>query len=101
MMMIPLETEGHEHDALILILSKNNVERLRQADPVEVNLSETGYRLVNPTIMVCYEEDEPALTRLLHAGDLKAIIKHLQRGWKFRLEEGDHDRGPERLNESN
>jgi hypothetical protein len=34
---------------------------------------------------------------LLKGKGLKAIIEYLQRGWKFRPEVGDHDRGPEKL----
>lgn len=101
MMILPIETEGHTHDALIIILGPDNLERMKVADPAEVVLRKTGKRLVNPTVQVCYEEDQTALTRLLHGGDLGAILKHLTRGFEFRPAKGDHDRGPESLRESN
>ena len=101
MMMLPIETENHSHDAIILILGKDNLERMKAGDPAEAELRKTGRHLVNPTIMVCYEEQSPAFTQLLNRGDLKAIIEHLQRGWKFRPERGDHDRGPESLKSQN
>jgi hypothetical protein len=101
MLLIPIETEGHTHDAVIVVLGGANVERMREADPVEIRLRESGRNLVNPAILICYEDSSPELARLLAGRDVRAIIRHLQRGWKFRPQEGDHDRGPEPLAGSN
>jgi hypothetical protein len=101
MLMIPIETEGHDRDVLVLVLGKTNLERLKLADPAEAVLQQCGQQLLNPTVMVCYEEDEAALMQVANRGDLQALIKYLQRGWKFRQELGDHDRGPESIRGSN
>jgi hypothetical protein len=97
MLALPIETPGHKHDMLILILDGDNIARMRAADPAELALRDCGKHLVNPTVLLCLEEDQRALTPLLHAGDLQAIIRYLKRGWQFRPDRGDHDRGPEPL----
>lgn len=97
MLMLPIETPGHIADALVVILDDANIERMRAADPAEVPLRKSGFNLVNPTVLVCHEKPTPELTRLLNSKDVSAIISYLQRGWKFRPEKGDHDRGPERF----
>lgn len=97
MIILPIETADHEHDAIIVVLDPANIERMKMADPAEVVLQQIGKQLVNPTIMICLERPSKEWTRILQSGDLKAIIKFLQRGWKFRPDKGDHDRGPERF----
>lgn len=104
MLILPIITQGHRRDALIVILGPDNLERMKGGDPAEVKLTDlrrVGKGLVDPAIMLCYEEPTAALNRLIQAGDLKALIKHLQRGWKFRPEAGDHDRGPQSVKDGN
>jgi hypothetical protein len=84
---------------LIIILEPQNVERMKRADPVTIE--RYGPALVNPAVMVCYEEPGGELSRLVHGGDVGAIIKHLTRGFEFRPDLGDHDRGPEPLRQRN
>jgi hypothetical protein len=62
---------------------------------------QSGRGLVDPVIVLCYEEPGPELERLIQAGNFKALIGYLQRGWEFRPDRGDHDRGPESLKGSN
>ena len=101
MLLLPVETPGHIADAVIVVLNDDSLARMAEADPAEVILRQTGRSLVNPTILICHEKQSPELTRLLNGGDVKAIIAHLQRGWQFRPDRGDHDRGPEPLHRSN
>lgn len=51
--------------------------------------------------MICYEDESPELNSVVQGGDVNKIIEFLQRGWKFRPECGDHDRGPESISKSN
>lgn len=98
MILIPIETEKHDADAAIIVVSEANLERMRAADPVELDLSKCGHTLINPRIMICVErENDPRMAALMNAGDLAGVIAYLTRGFKFRPEKGDHDRGPERL----
>lgn len=100
MIVIPVVTPHHDHDALIVVFFKENLERMKGGDPAELSLkqiADAGKNLVKPAIMICYEEDEKKFTQIANRGNLKSLIEYLQRGWKFRPDQGDHDRGPERL----
>lgn len=101
MLMLPVETPGHTADMLILVLDDTNLARMAEADPAEVKLHECGKRLVNPKIFICHEKESPEFARVLQTRDLAAIVKYLQRGFRFRPEMGDHDRGPEPLSGAN
>ena len=70
---------------------------MAKADPAEINLRETGRTLVNPIILICHEPPTDELIALLKTGDVPKIVKHLQRGWDFRPDRGDHDNGPQKL----
>jgi len=100
MLVIPLMSKDHKYDALILVLGPDNLDRMKQADPAEVvmrQINQGDFRLVDPVIYLCYEEPSPELERLVRGRDPIAILDFLQRGWQYRPEAGDHDRGPERL----
>ncbi len=101
MLVIPIETADHKHDAVIIVLDKDNVRRMQEADPGEAILRDCGKQLVNPTLLLCYEEDSPAFRRAIQTNDLPALVKFLQRGWRFRPDKGDHDRGPQSIHKSN
>ena len=97
MIFIPIETPDHKSDAVICVLNSSNLERMKKADPSEIILKQSGRNLVNPTILLCFEEDNKELAEVINSGDVAKIIKYLQRGWKFRPDKGDHDRGPESI----
>lgn len=101
MLILPIESPDHQDDHLIVILNEHSLERMQAADPAEIKLRETGKRLVNPTITLCFEKSSPELAKLLHSGNLPRIIAFLRRGWKFRPELGDHDHGPRSLKDLN
>ena len=83
MLIIPIETPGHA------------------ADAAEVILRQTGRTLINPTIIICHESPSPEFARLLQTKDLSKIVDYLRRGFEFRPDKGDHDRGPETLGSQN
>lgn len=99
MLALPIESTDHKNDAIILILGPENLERMKTGDPAEFIAKQSGKHLVNPKLLICYEEPSPQLTQLLQGGDLRKIIEYLQRGWKFRPEIGDHDNGPQKLSD--
>jgi hypothetical protein len=105
MLVISIQTENDVHDQLVIVLNRQSLERMQCADPAKIKMAEItkkdGRTLLQPTISVCYEEDEAALTKLVQASDIKAVLKYLHRGWDFRPDLGDHDRGPEKLSEGN
>lgn len=93
MLIIPIESPDHQHDALVIVLGDDSLARMAAGDPAEVQCKKTGRTLVNPTVLVCHEKDSPEFTRLLQTRDIAAILNHLQRGWAFRPDRGDND-GP-------
>lgn len=101
MLILPIETENHEADTLLVVLRPDNIKRMETADPAVIKTTQCGKNLVNPTVIICYEENVAELNRLIHGGNLSRIMKHLQRGWKFRPEQGDNDDGPQSIMESN
>ena len=84
-MILPIETRDHAHDLVIVVLDAANVERMSQADPVEVTIKESNRTLVNPTILICREEITPELeakfVRWAKDRDIGAILTYLKRGW--------------------
>ena len=93
MLVVPVK-RANGRDEVIIVLDKTNIERMKEADPVI--LEQLGpYVLFNPKVTICYEDQSPELTRLVHGRDLNGLVEFLTRGFKFRPERGDHDRGPE------
>jgi hypothetical protein len=83
--------------ALLIILGDDNIERIKQQDPVELKLSEV-YKSGVPTndIGITYlnTEDIETLITLMKAGRVNDAFKFATRGWKFQPQRGDHDMGP-------
>lgn len=96
MLMVPIQTIGHTNDVLIIILEDENLERMAKADPAEIKLKDSGKELVNPVVYVCHEKVTQELITILKTRDLSLIMGHLQRGFEFRPDKGDHDNGPVR-----
>jgi len=101
MILIPIKSEDHKHDMLIVILNKANVDRMKVSDPAEIQLSQLKIPLVLPTIMIAYEDSSPEFSRIVQGGNVRKIIEFLQRGWEFKPEKGDNDNGPQSIKEIN
>jgi len=101
MIIVPMASANHKNDRLVIILDKTNVERMKGADPAQIICKEFPIGLVNPSIMVCYEEDSPKLNQLINSGDIEGLLEFVNRGFKFRPDLGDSDRGPKSLYEQN
>jgi hypothetical protein len=100
MLVIPVETESHAHDMLRIVLGPKNQGHMKQADRAQIKLAgggDGGRNLVRPAIMLCYEEDQATFMRNVNRSDIKALLAYLGRGWQYRPDAGDHDRGPERI----
>lgn len=101
MIVLPIETPNHADDVLIIVLGDDSLERMARADPAEVKCKELGRNLINPRVVICHEKDSPEFARLLQARNLSKICEFLSRGFAFRPDKGDHDRGPTPLNRLN
>jgi hypothetical protein len=92
MLIIPFEMPaGHERGpvVLVLILEKENLDRMRQADPFDVHLS--AYRRHMPVeraikqldIVIAYEEDVNKLLEFKNRDDIGGLLRWLERGRKI------------------
>jgi len=78
---------------IIIILDEENIERIQQADPFELNTKKMGTTtLAIPLkIHICYaRSDDAILKRLMESQDLEGVLKYLSRG--FKVTSSDHDR---------
>lgn len=92
MIVLPVASKDHLSDILILVLSRDDFERVKQADPMQVSwtrmVTEVGVQIHQPTIVVCYEEDMFKLMKFLDKKDIIGALKHLERGHKPTVREG-------------
>jgi hypothetical protein len=89
--VIPVRTKpGRGPQVLIIVLTKENLERMREGDPFDLQTRayadqlDLDQRVGALDIIVAYEEDPALLDGLARAGDLNGIIQHLERGRKHR-----------------
>ncbi len=104
MIILPIQSKGHLNDLLVVVFGPQNLERMKKGDPAEVKLKDikrSGKDLMNPTIIICYEEDQTKLMQLVNSKNIQQILEYLSRGFEYRPDLGDHDRGPEGLEKGN
>ena len=81
---------------LYVILDEENIERIQQNDPFELDLAKMGsaVALTIPfKVRICYakKSEYEQLQRLLEKGDFQQVWGYLARG--FKITASDHDRG--------
>ena len=84
----------------MIVLTKDNIARMQEADPMEINWWEFPWSMQRPaTIAISYatEERMAQMQQLARQGKTAEAIKIAVGGWKYRPEMGDHDLGPEIL----
>jgi len=84
MMVMPFQVNPLEY-MLLVLLKDDNVDRIRQYNPAEINLEALDslfHSLKLKEIHVSYadEVDETVLHDLARAQDIGAILKHFSRG---------------------
>lgn len=78
---------------VVLIFEKENLDRMRQADPFDMLLSAYGHGislqrpLSDLDFVIAYEEDSNAIMGFQRANDLAGLLTWLERGRK--VEKGD------------
>lgn len=80
---------------VMIILGPDNIERMKEQDPFEVKWFEFPWREEPGVVAVTYADDElmAQVTELAKAGKTIEAAELATKGWKFRPEMGDHDRG--------
>lgn len=104
MLVIPFDVPGtnHKQYSVFVVLQDENWSRMTQYDPAEVPIARLGMPWVTKTlkdVVIGYANatDLAEVQRHVTAGEPMKALRHLSRGFAFRPDRGDHDRGPERV----
>lgn len=91
MLLIPFEVSGSDRGPLVvvLVLEKDNLDRMHQADPVDVHFadykglmpdSQLGRPIHQLGLVIAYEEDKAKLLEFKDKNDVIGLMKWLERG---------------------
>jgi hypothetical protein len=105
MIVIPYDVEAKEKgqpgtSGLIVILERDNMERMQEADPVTLAPKSQGGMLPavkypdNFSMIIAYEPEPSQIYALASEGRFKDIIDHVMRGYKFTKLDGKYPHGP-------
>lgn len=102
MFLIPVRYQDNTAYDLWVVLQDENIHRVMEYDPAEVpvaRLPGSWEGLTLHTVYVTYATDEEVIevNRMIAGGLIKDALRLLSRGYKFRPDQGDHDRGPEKV----
>ena len=99
-MPIILSTLNNKGERLLLIvLGSDNIERIQEKDPFEINCAQLPGPEPVGHIGITYATDTEMvqMTQLMRQGKADQAVAMATAGFKYRPERGDHDLGPERL----
>jgi hypothetical protein len=85
---------------VIIILDRDNIERIKEKDPVCIACNEPPFdRMIVRAIGITFATEAEMMHyhQLGRQGKVAEVVRLATAGWKFRPEKGDHDRGPEPL----
>lgn len=88
------------HDTVLIVLEDENVERIRQQDPVEIKWGQLPKAVHRPDLVGIVHlgvADVGQLRTLMQEGKIREAFKFATRGFKYQPEKGDHDMGPTSL----
>jgi len=91
MLIIPFEVKDSERGPLIIImiLEKENLDRMKEADPFDVHFSSySNYININYSVkeldfIIAYEEDTNKILEFKRKNDIFGLLKWIQRGRKI------------------
>lgn len=95
MLVIPFRYDVVSYSVFV-VLSDENLTRLREYDPAEVTVDKLGppwasMRLKDVIIAYATARELEALTHLRTDGEVRRALMDLSRGFKFRPDRGDSD----------
>ena len=90
MIVSRLNFHHNKSSVLIVIIEKDNLDRMKRADPITIEGASRGGKVMpgilfpdNLSLLIAYEEDDVELYTLAKTGDLSALLHWLERGRKF------------------
>lgn len=104
MLTIPFKVSDL-HYSIMVVFQDENLERIRAYDPAEISVPQIeqemtlshNLRLKDVIVTYANPADMEHLEELWRQDKGHEALRFLCRGWKYRPDAGDHDRGPERL----
>lgn len=102
MICIPIQVGSDRYDILI-VLEKENIDRIMEYDPAEVVISKLGspwkdWKVRTVSVLFATKPEIGELQSSMQSSRVladptifPAVIEKLYRGWKYRPEAGDHD----------
>lgn len=83
-----------ERSLILIVLERDNLDRMKSADPVTLETKEL-YGVLDPpaypnrlSLIIAYEEDDAELYRMATQADASELMNYLSRGIKFLPEDG-------------
>jgi hypothetical protein len=77
------------YSILVIIIERDNLDRMREADPITLESQDKGGVMPVPryprdfSMLIAYEEDQPKIMDYARRHDLAGMIEYLERGRKF------------------
>lgn len=93
MIVATIDLPSPDRTVLVMIIEKDNLDRMRVADPITLESRAMGGHVMpkirhpeNLSLLVAYEEDDVELYKLARAGDMIELLRYLERGRKWKPE---------------
>jgi hypothetical protein len=84
-----LNIDPKQQSILFIVIEKDNLDRMKKADPITLESIKSGGILGQPkypkdfSLLVAYEEEGDELYKLVQKGDAFEILRFLERGRVF------------------
>lgn len=106
-LLVPFQISPTQYN-LLIIMTPGGLERMRQYDPCEIHIGEVVEQMgpewqkltlnqISIGFLEEWEREEVIDRKKSGEIDFKKIYDRVYRGFKFRPELGDHDKGPEHI----
>jgi hypothetical protein len=97
--MMIFQLDSPEDTFLVVVIEKDNMDRMKQGNPITLNPASMGGFLEpvkhpnNLRLLIAYEEDSARLYELQSQGRTKELIEYVMRGYSFEKVDGKRFRG--------
>jgi hypothetical protein len=84
-----LNIDTTKESVIIVVIEKDNLRRMREADPASLESVNRGGVMEVPkypqalSLLIAYENDDDELYKRVRAGDMMDLLRWLERGRKF------------------
>ena len=98
MIVASVDLPNPNRTVLLVIIEKENLDRMRKADPITLESRQQGGKVMpkirypeNLSLLIAYEEDETELYRIAKDGDLIQLVAFLERSrtWQADVDGAD------------